>query len=191
MATDPQHEQVPFGRAENRTPRGKVLALIFTLVLLALALFAIYAYNASRDPAVPGPTDLAQSAGPPPEYLYSIGEEAGRDALVQPLGVDVSADDLVYVTDAGAGAVRVYTVEGEYRFSFSEISDGDRTALGTPVYVEVNSIGEVFVSDRRHRAVYVFSPDGVYLRKVAPADAGEAKVWGPLALAFDVDDDLW
>ncbi len=191
MATDAPHEQVPFGRAEHRTPRGKIIALIFTLVLLALALFAIYAYNESRDPGVPGPADLAQSAGPPPEYLYSIGGEAGRGALAQPLGVDVSADDLVYVTDAAAGAVRVYTVEGEYRFSFSEISDGDRTALGTPVYVEVNSIGEVFVSDRRHRAVYVFSPDGVYLRKVAPADAKEAKVWGPLALAFDEDDDLW
>ena len=191
MATAPQHEQGPFGKADGKTPRGKVVALLVALLLLALTLFAIYYYTTSRGTSVPGPTVGIEGAVAPPEYLYSISGPAGRDALVQPLGVAVSADDLVYVTDAAAGAVRVYTLDGDHRFSFSEISDGDRTALGTPVYVEVNSIGEVFVSDRRHRAVYVFSADGEYLRKVSPATAKEARVWGPLAVAFDEDDDLF
>jgi sugar lactone lactonase YvrE len=191
MATDAQHEQGPFGRAERRTSRRKIVALLAALLLLALTLCVIYYYNNSRGTSAPGPILGAGGVVSPPEYLYSISGPGGRDALTQPLGVDVSADDLVYVTDAAAGAVRVYTVEGDYRFSFSEIADGKRTALTTPVYVELNSIGEVFVSDRCHRAVYVFSADGQYLRKVEPADGDEAAVWGPLALAFDEDDNLW
>jgi sugar lactone lactonase YvrE len=107
------------------------------------------------------------------------------------MGVGVSADDLVYVTDTAAGAVRVYTIDGDYRFACSEISDGERKALRTPVYVEVSALGEVFVSDRGHRAVYVFSEKGLYLRKVAPAETREAKEWGPLAVAPDEDGDLW
>ncbi len=133
----------------------------------------------------------AEDVVSPPVYLYSITGPEGADALSEPLGVDVSSDDLVYITDPTAGAVRVYTVEGDYRFSFSEIADGDKTALVTPVYVEINSVGEVHVTDRRHRMIYVFSPQGDYLRKVAPADPAEAEVWAPLAMGFDEDDNLW
>ena len=186
-----QHEQDPFGPAEAKSPWRKIVALAVALVLLALTLYAIYAYNSSRHLTPPDIALTGLNEVSPPEYLYSISGPEGADALQAPIGVDVSSDDLVYVTDTAAGAVRVYTVDGDYRFSFSEISDGKRKTLGTPVYVKVSSIGEVYVSDRRRRAVYVFSEDGVYLRKVTPADAGEARLWGPLALALDEDDDLW
>jgi len=183
--------QEPFGPAERRTPWRKIVALAAALAVLALTLYAIYAYDSSRTLTPPDLTLTGETTVVPPEYLYSISGPEGAEALQEPMGVAVSDDDLVYVTDATAGAVRVYTVDGDYRFSFSEIADGKRTALGTPVYVTMDSLGEVFVSDRRHRAVYVFSADGVYLRKVAPADTAEAKVWGPLGLAVDEDDDLW
>ncbi|MEE4276294.1 MAG: hypothetical protein V2J16_10565 [Thermoleophilia bacterium] len=186
-----QHEQDPFGPPEAKAPRRTIVALAVALVLLALTLYAIYAYNSSRHLTPPDISLTGLNEISPPEYLYSISGPEGVDALRDPMGVDVSADDLVYVTDTGAGAVRVYTVDGDYRFSFFQISDGKRKTLGTPVYVEVSSIGEVYVSDRRRRAVYVFSEEGVYLRKVAPADADEARLWGPLALALDEDDDLW
>jgi DNA-binding beta-propeller fold protein YncE len=202
MASDAQYEREcyvsahmglrpgthPFGKAEGRTSWRKVVALVVALLVLALALYSIYYYTASRRLAVPSATARAVS---PPEYVFSITGPEGRDALDEPLGVDVSADDLVYVTDTSAGAVRVYTVDGEYRFSFSRIADGKKKKLATPVYVEVNSRGEVFVSDRRRRAVYVFSSDGEYLRKVTPADDKEARGWGPLAMAFDENDTLW
>ena len=183
--------QKPFGAAEGKTPWRKSAVLAAALALLAATLYAIYAYNASRSPAAPDITLAGQASVSPPEYLYSISGPEGDDALTEPMGVDVSADDLVYVTDTAAGAVRVYTVDGDYRFSFSEISDGNKKALRTPVYVDVSSLGEVFVSDRGHRAVYVFSEEGLYLRKVAPAEAREAREWGPLAVALDEDDDLW
>jgi len=185
-----QHEQDPFGPAETKAPWPRIVALAVALVLLALTLYAIYAYNSSRHLTPPNISLTGVNEVAPPEYLYSIAGPEGADALQAPMGVDVSADDLVYVTDTAAGAVRVYTVDGDYRFSFSEISDGKRKTLGTPVYVEVSSLGEVYVSDRGRRAVYVFSADGVYLRKIGPEDA-ESRLWGPLALALDEDDDLW
>ncbi|HSL94818.1 MAG TPA: hypothetical protein VLA35_02710 [Thermoleophilia bacterium] len=186
-----QAPQDPFGAAEGKTPWRKIAALAAALALLAATIYAISSYNASRRLTAPDITLTGQTSVPPPEYLYSISGPEGEDALTEPMGVDVSVDDLVYVTDTAAGAVRVYTVDGDYRFSFSEIADGKRKALRTPVYVVVSALGEVFVSDRGHRAVYVFSEEGLYLRKVAPAEAREAKEWGPLAVALDEDDELW
>lgn len=191
MAYEQEQVAGSFGKAEGKAPWRKVVALLILLALLAAAVYAIYYYNTYRRLPVPGIMRSADDIVAPPEYLYSITGPEGEDALSEPLGVAVSASNLVYVTDPPAGAIRVYTIEGEYRFSFSAVADGEKTALQTPVFVEVNSKGEVHVTDRRHRSIYVFSAEGEYLRKVAPADPEEARVWAPLAMTFDDEDNLW
>ncbi|MBS3957083.1 MAG: hypothetical protein KGZ40_06110 [Clostridiales bacterium] len=191
MVNDPTYESDPFGRSNAPASRRKIVALLVLLALLGTALWAIYYHNTYRRLPVPGIGGGAEEVVTPPEYLYSITGPEGDGALSEPLGVDVSAEGLVYVTDPTAGEVKVYTVEGEYRFSFSGINDEDATSLVTPVYVEVAPNGEVYVTDRRHRSLYVFSPSGEYLRKVEPADAEEARIWAPLAIAFDDAGNLW
>ncbi|MFU8891082.1 MAG: hypothetical protein ACNA76_05405, partial [Anaerosomatales bacterium] len=190
QAQDRHTESNPFGRAD--TGRGgwkKWLALALLLALLALVLYSIYFFSVNRRLPVPGLGRL-DDVVEPPRYLYSISGPEGDNALTRPLGVAVSEDDRVYITDSAAQLVRVYTADGDYLFSFNEIADGGNTTLGTPVYLAINSKGELFVSDRRHRAVYVFTLDGEYLRKVAPTDPEEARLWGPLGLGFDENDNL-
>jgi sugar lactone lactonase YvrE len=190
MAQDTQAESRPFGSANSgRSPWRKWFALALLLALLALVLYSIYFFSVNRRLPVPGLGRL-DGVVEPPGYLYAISGPEGENALTRPLGVAVSEDDRVYVTDSSANTVRVYTVDGDYLFSFNEIADGENTALGAPVYLAINSKGELFVSDRRHRSVYVFTLDGEYLRKVAPADAEEARVWGPLGLGVDDADNL-
>ncbi len=192
MAHEVQQERDPFGKADTGTPWKKIVALLVLLALLVAALYSVYYYNAHRRLPVPGIMRTGDDIVAPPQYLYSIsGPQGSPDALAEPWGVSVSADDLVYVTDGVANVVRVYNVDGDYQFTISAIDDGERAELGTPVYVQVNTLGEVHVSDRRHRAIYVFTADGDYLRKVVPADPEEAAVWGPLAMTFDEDGNLW
>ncbi|MBE0417285.1 MAG: hypothetical protein IBX63_05930 [Coriobacteriia bacterium] len=190
MPQETHTDSTPFGRADTgRTPWRKWLVLGLLLALLALVLYSIYYFSVNRRLPVPGLGRLGDAIEPP-RYLYSISGPEGENALTRPLGVTVSEDDRVYVTDSSARMVRVYTVDGDYLFSFNEIADGENTTLGNPVYLTINGKGELFVSDRRHRTVYVFTLDGEYLRKVAPADAEEARVWGPLGLGVDEDDNL-
>jgi len=183
-------ESTPFGRADTaKTSWRKWLLLALLLALLALVLYSIYYFNANRRLPIPGLGSMDEAVEPP-RYLYSISGPQGPDALTRPLGVEVSDDGRVYVTDSSARVVRVYTVEGDYLFSFNEIADGENTTLGTPVYLTINNKGELFVSDRRHRSVYVFTLDGEYLRKVVPSDSEEARLWGPLGLGTDERDNL-
>jgi sugar lactone lactonase YvrE len=190
MAQDTQSESTPFGSADSERPSWrKWVALALLLALLALVLYSIYYFSVNQRLPVPG-LGTMQEAVEAPRYLYSISGPQGEEGLNRPLGVEVSQDDRVYVTDSTARLVRVYTVDGDYLFSFNEIADGENTTLGTPVYLTINSKDELFVSDRRHRAVYVFTLDGEYLRKVVPADAEEAALWAPLGLGIDEDDNL-
>ncbi|RPI30594.1 MAG: hypothetical protein EHM52_03080, partial [Actinomycetota bacterium] len=93
-----QHEQDPFGPAEAKAPWRKIIALAVALVLLALTLYAIYAYNSSRHLTPPDISLTGLNEIAPPEYLYSISGPEGVDRLRDPMGVDVTPDDLVYVT---------------------------------------------------------------------------------------------
>lgn len=183
-------ETTPFGRADSgRASWRKWLLLLLLLLLLALLTYSAYYFSANRRLPVPGLGRL-DDAVEPLQYLYSISGPQGPDALTRPLGVEVSEDGRVYATDSSANTVRVYTTDGDYLFSFNKIADGEHTELGTPVYLAINHKGELFVSDRRHRAIFVFTLDGEYLRKIAPADPAEEKVWSPLGLGIDEDDNL-
>lgn len=183
-------EGTPFGRADSaRVSWRKWLLLLLLLLLLALVAYSAYYFSVNRRLPVPGLTGMGDEVQPL-QYLYAISGPQGPDALTRPLGVAVSDDDRVYVTDSSANTVRVYTTEGDYLFSFNAIADGAHTELGVPVYLAINSKDELFVSDRRHRAIFVFTLDGEYLRKIAPADPEEEAVWGPHGLGVDEDDNL-
>jgi DNA-binding beta-propeller fold protein YncE len=190
MAQDAHSDSTPFGSADSERPTWrKWLALALLLALLALMLYSIYYFNANQRLPIPGLGTVSETVEPP-RYLYSISGPEGPDALTRPLGVTVSEDDRVFITDSAANTVRVYTVEGDYLYSFDEIADGENTTFGEPVYLVINSKDELFVTDRRHRSIYVFTLDGEYLRKIVPADAEEAATWGPLGLGVDEEDNL-
>ena len=191
MADEAPATGTPFGPADKApTQWKKLLALLLLLLLLVFVLWAAYELSVNRRLPIPGIGRVPEEVLPP-QYLYSIAGPQGADALSEPFGVEVSPDDRVFVTDGVAGVVRVYTVAGDYLYTFSEIADGERTSLRTPTYLEVNNKGELFVADRAHRSIYVFTLDGEYLRKVGPADPEEARTWGPLGLAFDEEDNLY
>jgi hypothetical protein len=191
MAEVEPSQGTPFGPADSATSQWrKWLALILLILLLLLALWAAYELTVNRRIPIPGIGTLEDEVEAP-RYLYSIVGPQGENALTEPFGVAVSDDDRVFVTDGREGAVKVYTVEGDYLYDIREVADGEQTELGRPTYLEINSKGELFVSDRRHRTIYVFTLDGEYLRKVEPADPEEARVWGPLGLGFDEDDNLY
>ena len=194
MVTDRPVEQISEYATERRK-RGrvrKIILLVALVVLLMLLLWSALYYAANRRlpfPAVGSVTGAEEIVEP--EFLYAISGPEGDDALSKPVGVAVSRDDRVFVVDADRRVVRAYESDGEYLFSFSAITSDKGAALALPQRVAIGPDGNVWVTDRRLPGVFVFSPeDGSFVREFVPkSDIIES--WGPCALAFDADGNLY
>lgn len=174
------------GYADRKTRSSnvkKIVLLAVLLLLLALVLYSIYYFVNNRRLPIPRVTTDRTAEVAPPEYLYSISGPQGTDALTRPVGVAVTRDDLVFATDTEAGVVRVYTVDGRYRFTITE-------ELQAPAHVAVGPDGNIYVSDRRKRGIQVFQPDGTFIRSIKPTGE-DGETWSPLGMAFDAEGNVY
>ncbi|MCX8007443.1 MAG: hypothetical protein N3B11_04920 [Coriobacteriia bacterium] len=170
---------------ERRSRRRKAILLGLLLLLLALLVYSALYYQANRRlpiPFVQGGTQAVE----PPQFLYAIAGPEGKDALAQPVGVCVTKDDRVYVTDLKSDVVRVYRVDGAYLFSFGSIASDEATHLAQPGRVAASPEGDIWVTDRMLRGIFVFDKDGAFKRRFVPkSDA--AKTWAPIGVTFGPD----
>ncbi len=180
--------------AADRRKRSKVrriLLLVALSVLLMLLLWTAMYYAANRQLPFPPVESLTGEETAAPEFLYAISGPEGADSLVQPLGVAVNENDRLFVVDVEGRVVRAYTTEGDYLFSFSAIVSDKGTELRLPQRVAIGPDGNVWVTDRHLKAVFVFSPeDGSFVKEFIPK-GDIVDTWGPMALAFDADGNLW
>lgn len=170
---------------ERRSRRRKTILLILLALLLALLTYSALYYQANRRlpiPFVAGGTREVQ----PPEFLYAIAGPEGEDALAKPIGVYVTEDGRVYVTDLKSDVVRVYSVDGSYLFSFGAISSDEATHLAQPGRVAQSPSGEIWVTDRMLRGIFVFDKDGVFKQRFVPK-SDVAETWAPISVTFGPD----
>jgi len=173
----------------SRSKTRQIVLLAVLLALIALVLFASWYYLTHRRLPIPRIGIDAAEIVAPPEFQFAIAGPRGPDALTRPIGVAVLGDS-VYITDTDARAVRVYSLNGEYRFSFSAIGDGEYESLGNPHHISAGPDGNIYVSDRRHRSIFVFSADGTFIRRIAPTGTDE-QLWSPLGTTFDAQGNIW
>ncbi|MDI6713123.1 MAG: hypothetical protein QMD96_07790 [Anaerosomatales bacterium] len=170
---------------ERGRRRRKAILLALLLLLLALLTYSALYYQANRRLPIPFIGGGAQAVEPP-QFLYAIAGPEGKDALAKPIGVWVTKDDRVYVTDLKSDVVRVYRVDGSYLFSFGAIASDEATHLAQPGRVAESPDGEIWVTDRMLRGIFVFDKDGTFKRRFVPkSDA--AQTWAPIAVSFGPD----
>ena len=171
----------------RRVPAWVKLALIAAfLACLGWLLFIIIQYFLTHQPIdrLPGvPSRVGDLFARPPQYLRSIPE------VRRPLGVAVSGDGNVYVTESGGERmIRVYDSAGREIASFAP--PGTAAASRVPVYVAIGPSGDVYVSDRDAGTIYIFSAGGVPLGRV-PSPLPQEEAWHPLGLTFDALGNLY
>ncbi len=180
--------------ATTRRKRGRVRKIILLIVLVLLLMLLLWSglyYAANRRlPFPPIGANTAEEIAEP-EFLYAISGPEGGDALVKPVGVTVSGDDRVFVVDAGARVVRAYESDGDYLFTFNAIVSDKGAQLALPQRVTIGPDGNVWVTDRRLPGIFVFSAeDGSFIREFVPK-SDITETWGPCALAFDAEGNLY
>lgn len=135
----------------------------------------------SEIPGVPNP--VANLLGKTSfEYVSSI------NGLQNPMGVAVSPDGRVYVTETG-GERKIHVYDRQGKELASLVPPGTQAANRVPVYVAVSPGGDVYVSDRGTAAIYIFAPDGTSKGTVTPPKGFED--WHPLGLTFDKAGNLY
>lgn len=81
------------------------------------------------------------------------------DGFVDPYGIAVGSDGLIYVTDAGGYCVKVFDEDGSLvKIIGSAGSNGAK--FNYPQGIDVDEDGNIYVVDSNNGRVAIFSPDG-------------------------------
>jgi sugar lactone lactonase YvrE len=124
--------------------------------------------------------------------LYHFGHVGNEGVMSKPMGVDIGADNTIFVADVGAKKIYVYDAFGMYLRTI-----GRRGELDRPVDVAVSPDGkQVFVMDaggidsQRHRVV-VYDGQGVQRRVIGRRGEGEGEFNLPTQVALAPDGTLY
>ena len=115
----------------------------------------------------------------PLRHLFDI-----THSFLQPTDVAVGKDNGIYVVDGVNNSIKVFTQEGDYRFSFG----GKGTNPGrfdTPVGITVDRTGRVYVADTGNRRVQVFTSDGKVKHQITLSPENLKKPPDPVGVAVD------
>jgi DNA-binding beta-propeller fold protein YncE len=137
-----------------RKPRLALAAVI----VVALASAAILWGN---DPVTEGPPI------PSLVYLRAIGTEEGPGRLRQPVGVAVSPEAEIFVTDSGNQRISVFDEQGTFLRAFGQQGDGPGE-LDRPMHLAFGPDGLLYVAEYINDRISVFRQDGTFVRHVKP-----------------------
>lgn len=158
-------------------PRRVTFGVASAAVLVG-SLLAAFAPGTAN---VPMATDGAPGA-PKLAFVRSIPAE-GASPLVRPIGLALG-DHKVFVSDSGAGGVRVFSVNG------ADLGQIGRGVLSVPAYLAYDAMLRVlYVTDRELGAVLRFDDKGRRVADLEPST--ETSVgWQPLGVAISSSGDI-
>lgn len=136
------------------------------------------------DPAIPGVR--IYSANRQPLRVIGSAEELTRPiyiALNERLG-------RLYLSDSEAGKVVVYSLAGEYLFTFAK-QGGAEGELGGPRGIAIDKQDRVFVADGINTHISVFDAEGAFLYRFGVRGDQHSQFEQPRGLAFDSDGNLY
>lgn len=94
------------------------------------------------------------------------------------------------VTDTKGHKIGVFTLKGQFLFSFGAPGGGDGE-FNFPVAVTVNSKGDILVADAMNARVQIFDPEGRFLRKFGQRGDGPGNFQLIKGVATDSDDNIY
>jgi len=99
-----------------------------------------------------------------PKLIFSLPENTHTPLVtplhfVNPYGIAVDPEGLIYVTDAGGYCIKVFDQDGEPVRTFGKPgSSGDK--LNYPQGICIDTNGNLYVIDSNNGRIAIFSPDG-------------------------------
>ena len=133
------------------------------VVFQAMILLAMYSH-----------VTLAQT----PAFLRQWGSKgSGPGQFLGAIGIAVSQDGRVYVSDYGNNRIQVFTDEGIYQYEWGGIGNADGRMQG-PEGIAISPSGEVYVNDLDNHRIQKFSASGQFLGKYTFPDTESCELAG-------------
>ncbi len=135
-----------------------LLSVVIVLVLVTIGVVTFFAYR-GQDPS--------SSAAEIPRLLYVIEPIAEREELKEPTCAVTDNNGKVYVSDSGNRQIKVFTVNGKFRYAFNKAGKGNM--LEYPSGIVILNNGNLLVADTKKRALYEFASGGRFVKEWAAA----------------------
>jgi DNA-binding beta-propeller fold protein YncE len=135
--------------------------------------YAIVIYSLTLSGGLAQAEEKAEEKKSPPivlphsvEWISTLGERgSGNGQLLEPHGVTVGEDGIVYVADTGNVRVQAMDRTGKFIYSFGKFGF-DEGQLTNPVDVIVDGSGAICALDSDRGIVVRYGPDGNFLQNV-------------------------
>ena len=120
-------------------------------------------------------------------------KEWGSDILEAPVGLFITVNGYLYVTDKNLGKVFKYTSEGikepeEFGMDPNTAANG---SLSTPTDIAVGINGDIYIVNSGNDRIEVFGPDGTYKFNFNEDALGETAFLSPYSIAVDTNGILY
>jgi len=123
------------------------------------------------------------------DYTPFIPHGQGREGLKEPSGLFIDRTSRLYVSDAGQGEVRVYSIMGRFLF---RIGKGPGTGVpGRPGPLALNPFGDLYIRDRENGVFHVFDFTGRPLATWEPRDGEGKRLESPSAFCISPGGDIF
>ena len=103
---------------------------------------------------------------------------------VQPYGIAVSSDGIIYVADRRDRCVKVLSMEGVFLWSW-------HGRISLPYAVAASANGNVVVTDTESKTVTIFGNDGTVLNQFGSWGSADAQFMQPSGVAIDVQENIY
>ena len=117
------------------------------------------------------------------DLKVAIGSKGrGKAEFLNPQSVCI-ANKLIYATDSNNHRIHVFTLDGEFKFSFgaSQIQSTTSISLRRPIGI-TSCINEkkILIADYEHKCVFVYDQNGKYESKI-----GQTRLLGPKGICIN------
>jgi DNA-binding beta-propeller fold protein YncE len=162
-------------RRRSTTTRGAASYAIALAIVLACA-----------PPGFGQPTSSPATAPLTPQPFRFGAYQATLSNLAFPCAAAVDDDGLIYVADAGAHRIAVFSADGREVRSFGSLGSGEGQ-LHSPSAVAIGINHMVFVCDAGNDRIVVFQPDGTFVRSWGNRGTSSGEFCEPAGVALKGD----
>lgn len=141
--------------------RSSLINYISILFIVFAAIFGLLYYFAlAPDKLFYSIVPVTINKNTPPTFKFAF-YGAGEHKLQKPIGVAIKGDN-VYISDAKANKIWVYSQNGAYKYSFGRSGAG-QGEFSFPYGIAVDSRNRVIVADMKNHRVQIFNAQGKFL----------------------------
>jgi len=129
---------------------------------------------------------------PQPRFLLAWGKKGDQPGeFYSPIGIAISRQDEVFVTDLNNARVQRFDTEGKYTGGFDLPRDTPERKSSQAGGIAIDEKGLLYLSFMQQDRIRVYTPAGALVREWGGKGSGDGELFGPGGLAFDRAGDLY